>query len=134
MANSLDSPTVLVIDDNPEMRQILHATLTRAGYRVLQAADGEIGIALYRDHHEVVSLVLLDVQMPRKSGIATLTELRKINPSVRCLLMTGNERDDKVAQADVSGVLAKPFGPASLLAALSRAGLPSAQPVTTPSK
>jgi DNA-binding response OmpR family regulator len=125
MANSPDPPTVLVIDDSPEMQQILHYTLTRSGYQVLQAADGEKGVALYRDHHEVVGLVLLDVKMPRMSGVATLTELRKINPSVRCLLITANESADEVTQADVSGVMAKPFGLASLLVALARAGLPS---------
>ncbi len=113
MTNSPDLPTVLVIDDSQPVRDILLALLSRSGYRVVQAADGERGIALYRDHHRDISLVLLDVQMPRKSGMTTLTELRKITPDVRCLLMTGNEHKDEVVQAEVAGVVAKPFNPSA---------------------
>jgi DNA-binding response OmpR family regulator len=131
MTDSHDWPTVLVVDDNPLVRTILLATLTRSGYHVLQAADGETGTALYRDHHSDISLVLLDVKMPRKDGMTTLADLRKINPGVRCLLMTGDETEDEVAQADVAGVMAKPFSHWSLLTAMQKAGLPPGQPATT---
>jgi CheY-like chemotaxis protein len=132
MTNSPDLPTVLVIDDSQPVRDILLALLSRSGYRVAQAADGEQGIALYRDHHRDISLVLLDVQMPRKSGMTTLTELREINPDVRCLLMTGNEHKEEVVQAEVAGVVAKPFNPSALLMALEKAGVPPGQLAPTP--
>jgi CheY-like chemotaxis protein len=127
MTNSPASPCVLVIDDNQVVRDILNTLLSRAGYRVVQAASGEEGIALYRDHPQDICLVLLDVQMPRKNGITTLTDLRTINPAVRCLLMTGDETRDEVLQAEAAGVVAKPFAPASLLKALKKAGVPPCQ-------
>jgi DNA-binding response OmpR family regulator len=133
MSNSPDAPTVLVIDDNQVIREFLHSLLIRSGYRVLQAEDGDRGLALYRDHHAVVGLVLLDVQMPHKNGMATLTDLRKINPAVRCLLMTGDERRDEVVQAEAAGVVAKPFAPSSLLTAMQKAGLPPGHSSTMPS-
>jgi two-component system cell cycle sensor histidine kinase/response regulator CckA len=132
MTNSPDPPIVLVIDDNEVIRSILHSLLSHSGYRVLQAADGDKGIALYRDHHDVVSLVLLDVQMPRKNGMETLKELRKINPAVRCLLMTGDMHHDEVVQAEAAGLMAKPFSASSLFTALEKAGLPPLHPPTTP--
>jgi CheY-like chemotaxis protein len=132
MTNSSNPPTILVIDDNEVIRSILLSLLARAGYRVLQAADGDKGIALYRDHQDVVSLVLLDMQMPHRNGMETLKELRKINLAVCCLLMTGDERKDEVLQAEVAGVLAKPFSHASLFMALERAGVPPVQAAATP--
>ena len=124
MTDSPDLPTILVIDDNQLVRNLVITQLSRSGYRVIQAADGDEGIALYRDRHQDISLVLLDVRMPRKDGMTTLADLRKINPGVRCLLMTGNENRDGIRQAEVIGVMAKPFSHSSLLLALENAGVP----------
>jgi DNA-binding NtrC family response regulator len=124
MTDSPDLPTILVIDDNQLVRNLVITQLSRSGYRVIQAADGDEGIALYRDRHQDISLVLLDVRMPRKDGMITLADLRKINPGVRCLLMTGNENSDGIRQAEVIGVMAKPFSHSSLLLALESAGVP----------
>jgi DNA-binding NtrC family response regulator len=124
MTDFPDLPIVLVIDDSELVRNLVVAQLSRSGYRVIQAADGEEGIALYRDRHQDISLVLLDVRMPRKDGMTTLADLRKINPGVRCLLMTGNENRDGIRQAEVIGVMAKPFSHSSLLSALENAGVP----------
>jgi CheY-like chemotaxis protein len=124
MKDSPNLPTVLVIDDNRVVRNVVFTQLSRSGYRVIQAADGDEGIALYRDRHQDISLVLLDVRMPGKDGTTTLADLRKINPGVRCLLMTGNENVDGIWQAEVIGVMTKPFSDSSLLLALKNAGVP----------
>jgi two-component system cell cycle sensor histidine kinase/response regulator CckA len=120
-------PALLLIDDDKTVRSLLLTLLSRCGYRVVAAAGGEEAIALYRDLHEIVSLVLLDVQMPGMDGPTTLRELRKFNPDVRCLLMTGDPgevTDEQLHQAGVIALLAKPFAAAPFLEALSKAGAP----------
>src|SRR5215203_3765819 len=78
--------TILVIDDEEIMREILDAVLTREGYQVRLASDGEEGLDLART--TAVDAVVLDVMMPGAGGIATLEELKKLDEDLPVLMVT----------------------------------------------
>jgi DNA-binding NtrC family response regulator len=78
--------TILVIDDEEIMREILDAVLTREGYQVRLASDGEEGLELART--TAIDAVVLDVMMPGAGGIATLEELKKLDDDLPVLMVT----------------------------------------------
>jgi PAS domain S-box-containing protein len=112
---------VLVIDDEMAIRDITAATLQSFGYRVLTAADGSEGIALYARNPDV-ALVLTDMLMPVLDGPTTIRALRKLNPNVRVIGMSGYTRQRMSGPAP-DLLLQKPFRAADLLNAI-RAALP----------
>lgn len=103
---------ILVIDDEPIMRKIAMKILEKAGYNLIFAEDGEEGIELFRKRHQDLEMVLLDMQMPKKSGQETYIEMRKINPEVKVLLASGFQRDERVEailRLGVHGFIEKPY-------------------------
>lgn len=78
---------IVVIDDDEQIRSLLHSTLERAGHRVVTAANGDEGIKLYRD--EKADLIITDILMPVKEGIGTIYELRRSVPDVSIIAMSG---------------------------------------------
>lgn len=99
--------TILVVDDEAVVRDMLYAVLVRFNYCVLAAANGVEGVELYRAHADRIDLVLLDLAMPGLSGIEVLAELRSLNPDVRVAILTGFAEDEP-ALADIELVY-KPF-------------------------
>jgi CheY-like chemotaxis protein len=81
-----DRPRILVVDDDPGIRQTLHIALKNAGYEVFQARDGEEGTRLWRDAGP--DLVIADIHMPRKSGLLLMQELQENASSARVIAMT----------------------------------------------
>src|SRR4051812_39476319 len=79
--------TILIIDDDEQMRKVLKAALTTAGYYVFLAESGESGVRLFRS--ERVGLVLVDIWMPEKDGLETIMEIRRAVPEAKILAMTG---------------------------------------------
>lgn len=113
---------VLVIDDEEPFRQIIRSTLENCGYRVLLAADGIEGVAVYAQHRGKIAVVLTDMMMPAMDGAGTLESLRLINPEVLCIAASGITTNENVALAAEMGAkmfLPKPFTAQSLLKALS---------------
>jgi two-component system, cell cycle sensor histidine kinase and response regulator CckA len=94
---------ILLVEDVPQLRDILSAQLERAGYRVLGAADG--GAALEVIERERVDLVLSDMIMPQLGGALLADKIHARFPDVRCLLMTGYHADGPSREP----VLRKPF-------------------------
>ena len=113
------SPSVLVVDDEPMIRGLLGAILGDAGYRVLEAVDGEDALSVYRQHADDVDLVILDVMMPRMDGRATLQNLKARWPHVKVLLASGFTPEvvgrDLLALDGVLGFIQKPFDQGLLL-------------------
>lgn len=103
--------TVLVVDDEEVVRKVASATLRRCGFRVVTAADGiEAVDALRRDRE--ISLVILDLTMPRMTGEQALPQLKAIDPAVPILLSSGYseaELSPRFAGAGLSGFLQKPY-------------------------
>ncbi|HWI40398.1 MAG TPA: PAS domain S-box protein, partial [Verrucomicrobiae bacterium] len=85
--------TVLLVEDDPQIREYLGELLQGEGYRVLQAADGEQGTAMFRRNAEEVDILLLDVVMPGRNGRQVLEEARSVRPSVKALFMSGYTRE-----------------------------------------
>ena len=111
------------------IRDIGRAVLDRAGYRVLTADDGAEAVDVFSRERERVSLVILDVTMPRMSGRDAFRQLVKLKPSARVLFSTGYSGGD-LAELDGSvGLLGKPYRPQELLAAVQAA---LAGPATMP--
>lgn len=77
---------ILVVDDDPSIRQTLHIALTNAGFEVLQARDGEEATYLWRQSGP--DLIIADIHMPRKSGLLLMEELQANSASTRVIAMT----------------------------------------------
>jgi two-component system, cell cycle sensor histidine kinase and response regulator CckA len=109
--------TILIAEDHEGLREMAQATLRSLGYQVLLAADGEEAIATFTSHRQEISLVLLDVIMPRCSGLMVHSALKALKPAVAVIFVTGYS-DETLALAEVvaSGVpvLRKPCRPATL--------------------
>lgn len=108
--------TVLVVDDDPKIRELLRMYLVREGHRVALAADGEEAIAAARAAPP--ALVLLDVMLPGMDGVEVLRLLRDASP-VPVILLTARSGDaDKVVGLDsgADDYVVKPFSPRELMA------------------
>ena len=117
--------TVLVIDDESAIREITQQMLEALGYRVLTASDGAAAVALYAQRADQIALVLSDMMMPVMDGEATMQALRRLNPEVRIIAVSGLDWPENVARAAAAGAnefLAKPYT-AQALAQLIRAVL-----------
>ena len=111
--------TVLVVEDDPQVRQVTLKALRAAGYQVLAAERGEEALALLHGHQGQVDLVVSDVVMPGMSGREVADALRVLRPGLQVLFVSGYTQD-AIAHHGVleDGVelLEKPFTPATLLA------------------
>jgi CheY-like chemotaxis protein len=110
---------ILLIDDDSTVRYALKLVLERAGHQVDEAMDGEIGIEKYTSGRQ--DLVVTDIIMPNKEGIETIIALRRLEPELRIIAMSGGGRTgnrDFLAMAQKLGaahVIAKPFRPKDLV-------------------
>jgi PAS domain S-box-containing protein len=104
--------TILVVDDEDGVRKLGQAVLEPCGYTVLLAEDGVQALEVYQGHRGEIALVVLDVIMPRMSGLECLRRLREMDPQVKVLISTGYTAKG-VAQELVAegalGVVEKPF-------------------------
>jgi CheY-like chemotaxis protein len=114
--------TILIVDDEPNVRRVACALLERNGYSVAVAADGYEALALTLAHGGQFNAVLLDLTMPGLDGPTTLKELRAINATIPVLLMSGfseTEARKRLPQDPLTMFLPKPFTAADLLKSLS---------------
>jgi PAS domain S-box-containing protein len=108
---------VLVVDDERSVRTITRQTLEAAGYRVVTAEDGARAVAVYAEHREEVALVITDVMMPVMDGAAAINALRRIDPEVRVIAVSGLTTHLRGLGAPAP-FLAKPFTTEALLRAV----------------
>ncbi len=105
--------SILLIEDDDDVRMMIATVLGRAGHTVRQAENGVEGLELYRSKQ--ADLVLTDLVMPEKEGLATIMELRRINPTVRIIAMSGGYVYDPklylhmATRFGADRVLSKPF-------------------------
>jgi two-component system response regulator AtoC len=101
---------VLIVDDEPNLRKILSAQLTRDGYDVMTAEDGEQGLAVLREHH--IDLVITDLKMPKVDGMTLLKKALEEEPELPIVLITAHGSIDTAVEALKSGAfdfVTKPF-------------------------
>ncbi len=111
--------TVLVVDDDPDIRAVVGLMLQDEGYQVTTAANGLQ--ALEEVARRPPDVVLLDLWMPAMDGWTFQARLREQSPETPVVVMTaGRGRDAEVDQRQVAGYLAKPFDIESLLCAVAR--------------
>ena len=114
-AGDANGELVLLAEDEPAVRRVAAGALRRAGYRVLEAADGEEALAHLRAHGEGIDVAVLDLSMPRMDGLSALGAMRELHPGLRALLVSGRFPVDLGPPPGVD-LLAKPFEPAKLAA------------------
>lgn len=108
-----EGTTILVAEDEPEVRDYLDIALRRLGYAVEFAEDGEEAIAWLGQRDKRISLLLLDIMMPRKDGLETLRHVRRFDPQLPVIMLSGCSSPLQAAEAMKSGAndfLAKPVG------------------------
>ena len=112
---------ILVIDDEPQIRRIMRATLTGAGYEVEDAKTGEEGLDKFREFRP--DLVLLDINMPGMGGMAACRELRENSNVAIVMLTVRNTEQDKVEALDAGAddFIVKPFSTPELMARIRAA-------------
>ncbi len=123
------SGVLLLVDDEPTIREILHQGFENAGFKVIEAADGVEGFAAFVRHRSSISAVLLDLTMPRMGGDEVFEEIHKLAPEVPVVLMSGYNRDEATAALagrGLAGFLSKPCSIKEALAAVVRAMGPAA--------
>jgi two-component system cell cycle sensor histidine kinase/response regulator CckA len=113
---------ILVVDDEAAIRDVTKTSLESHNYKAMTASDGIEAIALYAEHRDKISLVLTDMVMPSMDGITTIRTLRKINPDVKIIAVSGMTSTDKVNTAYDMGIkafLSKPYTASQLLQIIS---------------
>jgi CheY-like chemotaxis protein len=116
----LNGLTVLVVDDEPGMRDTLVAILEHHGYRVWSASDGETAFAAAQER--VFDVVVMDIRMPGRDGVSVLQDMAAPPPQV--ILMTAYAMEERLraaADAYVFAVLSKPFEVHRMLHLVARA-------------
>ncbi len=128
----MSDATVLVVDNEAQIRRVLRTMLSSNGYLVVEARDGEEAVQKVRD--EKIDLILLDVNMPRMSGMDACAEIRRTCDAPIIMLTVRNSERDKVQALDAGAddYVVKPFGADELMArvraALRRAAVVEAAP------
>jgi CheY-like chemotaxis protein len=113
---------ILVVDDEENIREITRATLEKFGYQALTATDGTDALAIYAQRGAEISLVLTDMAMPFMDGAAMIRALRKFNPHVKVIAMSGlmnNEQTADLQSMNVNTFLPKPFTAEKLLTSMA---------------
>jgi PAS domain S-box-containing protein len=107
-----ENSTFLLVDDDWLIRKSVRLFLEGKGYTVLQAVDGEEAISQYELHKDTIGLVILDVMLPKKNGREVYDALKKKNPEVKVLFISGSSDGDlaeKNISRDILPVVSKPL-------------------------
>jgi CheY-like chemotaxis protein len=115
--------SVLLIDDEEAVRDMVGEVLEHEGVSVLRAEDGAKGLALFREEHGRVDVVLLDLSMPGLSGEETFRRLLEVDPEVRVILSSGYDREEargRFGAGSPAGFIQKPYRPEQLMAEIAR--------------
>jgi PAS domain S-box-containing protein len=117
------SETILVVDDEAAIRQIIKVTLENNGYRSVIASDGTEAVAAFAEKRKRVAAVMIDLMMPYMDGFAAIRALRKLDPGLKVVAISGLIDNTRTAQLSEMGdveLLAKPFTSEQLLQTLQR--------------
>ena len=126
---SPDRPTgiALVVDDEPSLRRVVAQMLGEIGFEVLEAANGLEAVTFVQEHRSAISLVLMDMTMPKMNGPEAFRAIRMLEPRMPVILCSGYNEQESVQHflgKGLAGFLQKPFAQSSLEDAV-RAALPN---------
>ncbi len=119
----MSGKTILYVEDNEMNRKIVRDLLKRSSYRLIEAHDGEAGVALALA--ERPDLILMDIQLPKISGLEAIRQIRAdgVNAATPIVAITSfalSGDDQKAKQAGATAYLAKPYSPFDLLNLIRR--------------
>lgn len=110
---------ILLVDDDSMVRSLCKTVLASNGFNVVTAANGEEGLAVYREHYKDICLVLSDVTMPVMDGIEMIRSMFELHSHSNVILMSGNFTNVDTEQVTrLCSMLPKPFTPAQLMKAV----------------
>lgn len=107
------SETILLIDDEETIVEVVEKALKLTGYKVLVAGNGEEGLTIFQKNQEEISLVILDMIMPGMSGAKVFGQIKRINPEAKVILSSGYSLEGEASEIMAQGCNAfiqKPFG------------------------
>jgi len=113
------SGTILLVDDEPLVRKILTAILNAENFEVIEAVDGLDALLKFQTYQYAISLVIMDIVMPRLNGINAANRIRDLDPSAKFIFISGNTLQAP-AEAMADAFLTKPIWAKSLLAVVHR--------------
>jgi CheY-like chemotaxis protein len=116
------TPSLLITDDDAALRETMGGLFQRRGFRILMAGDGEEALRIVQ--REPVHLMLLDMHMPRLTGLETLRRVKQFNSSLPCILLSACCDESLVEQGRLAfafSVLAKPVSGRLLTSAVDQA-------------
>lgn len=108
------SETILIADDEKQLRDMLASFLVNYGYKVILAEDGQEAIEKYKQHIGIVNLIIMDVVMPRKDGISTYKEIKGLQPDV-IIFLTSGYQSNYLSKSDDFQIIQKPFSPVEII-------------------
>lgn len=111
--------SILVVDDESRMRKLIKDFLMQKNYNILEAEDGEVALKVYEENKEKISLILLDVMMPKLDGWSVLRQIRQENKTLPIVMLTARaeEQDELFGfELGVDEYITKPFSPKILVA------------------
>ena len=114
----MENTTILIVDDEARMRKLIKDFLTKNDYKTLEAGDGEEAIDVFEENKDKISLILLDVMMPKLDGWSVLRKIRN-ESQVPVIMLTarGEEQDELFGfELGVDEYISKPFSPKILVA------------------
>lgn len=107
----MSKQTILVVDDENIIRELLDRSLTKLGFNVITAGSGEEALDIFQNHPDTISLVILDYFMPYMNGWEAHERIRAIRPDVKTIISSGQpEAKTKLTTLPgVTGILIKPY-------------------------
>jgi PAS domain S-box-containing protein len=113
------SETVLVAEDNDELRSLITISLEGYGYKVIEACDGLEAIEKFKEHKDAIDLLIFDVIMPKLNGKESFDRIKKMNPAIKVIFTSGYTEDildKKLVMEEGVNFLSKPVSPKELFA------------------
>ena len=124
VANAVQLPqsggnqTILIADDDIQVRSVVNIILSKSGYKVLEAEDGEMAVRKFKENLNDIDLLILDMVMPRKNGMDAFEEIRKLRQNIKAIFISGYTADvidQKGVGYEDLNIVAKPISPSDLL-------------------
>ena len=114
----MTNTTILMVEDEAELSKLSRYILTKEGYTILEASDGQQAVELYTQFHHKIHIVLMDLGLPKLDGKEVFGKLREINPEVKVIFMSGYMDEclaSELIKAGGKALIQKPYSPDTML-------------------